>query len=178
MGNLLIELFSEEIPAGLQEMGAKNLEQSFLSILQEEGVKFGRSEIYWSPMRITLCVKNVNSRADNIKIEKRGPRKDSHELAIAGFAKSIGVKATQLIIKKTPKGYFYFYRYTKKGESSLKIIEKTLKKVINNFSWNKSMRWGSGSLKWVRPLHSILHFAKLPKQHVLCILLPDFPKIP
>jgi len=156
MGNLLIELFSEEIPAGLQEIGAKNLEHSFLSFLQEEGVKFGKSKIFWSPMRITLGVKNVNSSAENIEIEKRGPRKDAHELAITGFAKSIGVKVSQLIIEETSKGHFYFYRYTKKGENSIKIIERALKKVINNFSWSKSMRWGSGSLKWVRPLHSIL----------------------
>ena len=107
-------------------------------------------------MRLSLIIENVASCTDDLVIEKRGPRKDSNDMAIKGFAKSVGVKDTQLVLKDTAKGSFYFYSYAKKGEQSPIIIERVLKKIINNFSWSKSMRWGDGKLKWVRPLHSIL----------------------
>ena len=156
MPQLLIELYSEEMPAGLQEAGVQILKNSFINGLEEEGLTYGKSQIYWSPMRLSLIIENVASCTDDLVIEKRGPRKDSNDMAISGFAKSVGVKDTQLVLKDTTKGSFYFYSYAKKGEQSPIIIERVLKKIINNFSWSKSMRWGDGKLKWVRPLHSIL----------------------
>ena len=156
MPQLLIELYSEEMPAGLQEAGAQILKNSFINGLEEEGLTYGKSQIFWSPMRLSLIIENVASCTDDLVIEKRGPRKDSNDMAISGFAKSVGVKDTQLVLKDTAKGSFYFYSYAKKGEQSPIIIERVLKKIINNFSWSKSMRWGDGKLKWVRPLHSIL----------------------
>ena len=156
MPQLLIELYSEEMPAGLQEAGAQILKNSFINGLEEEGLTYGKSQIFWSPMRLSLIIDNVASCTDDLVIEKRGPRKDSNDMAIKGFAKSVGVKDTQLVLKDTAKGSFYFYSYAKKGEQSPIIIERVLKKIINNFSWSKSMRWGDGKLKWVRPLHSIL----------------------
>lgn len=156
MPQLLIELYSEEMPAGLQEAGAQILKNSFINGLEEEGLTYGKSQIFWSPMRLSLIIENVASYTDDLVIEKRGPRKDSNNMAISGFAKSVGVKDTQLVLKDTAKGSFYFYSYAKKGEQSPIIIERVLKKIINNFSWSKSMRWGDGKLKWVRPLHSIL----------------------
>ena len=156
MPQLLIELYSEEMPAGLQEAGAQILKNSFINGLEEEGLTYGKSQIFWSPMRLSLIIENVASYTDDLVIEKRGPRKDSNNMAISGFAKSVGVKDTQLVLKDTAKGSFYFYSYAKKGEQSPIIIERVLKKIINSFSWSKSMRWGDGKLKWVRPLHSIL----------------------
>ena len=156
MPQLLIELYSEEMPAGLQEAGAQTLKNSFINGFEEEGLTYGKSQIFWSPMRLSLIIENVASCTDDLVIEKRGPRKDSNDMAISGFAKSVGVKDTQLVLKDTAKGSFYFYSYAKKGEQSPIIIERVLKKIINNFSWSKSMRWGDGKLKWVRPLHSIL----------------------
>ena len=156
MPQLLIELYSEEMPAGLQEAGAQILKNSFINGFEEEGLTYGKSQIFWSPMRLSLIIENVASYTDDLVIEKRGPRKDSNNMAISGFAKSVGVKDTQLVLKDTAKGSFYFYSYAKKGEQSPIIIERVLKKIINNFSWSKSMRWGDGKLKWVRPLHSIL----------------------
>ena len=156
MPQLLIELYSEEMPASLQEAGAQILKNSFINGLEEEGLTYGKSQIFWSPMRLSLIIENVASYTDDLVIEKRGPRKDSNNMAISGFAKSVGVKDTQLVLKDTAKGSFYFYSYAKKGEQSPIIIERVLKKIINNFSWSKSMRWGDGKLKWVRPLHSIL----------------------
>ncbi|MBF87703.1 MAG: glycine--tRNA ligase subunit beta [Pelagibacterales bacterium] len=156
MPQLLIELYSEEMPASLQEAGAQILKNSFINGLEEEGLTYGKSQIFWSPMRLSLIIENVASYTDDLVIEKRGPRKDSNNMAISGFAKSVGVKDTQLVLKDTAKGSFYFYSYAKKGEQSPIIIERVLKKIINNFSWSKSMRWGDGKLKWIRPLHSIL----------------------
>ena len=114
MPQLLIELYSEEMPAGLQEAGAQILKNSFINGLEEEGLTYGKSQIYWSPMRLSLIIENVASCTDDLVIEKRGPRKDSNDMAISGFAKSVGVKDTQLVLKDTAKGSFYFYSYAKR----------------------------------------------------------------
>jgi len=156
MGQLLIELFSEEIPAGLQKSGAKNLETSFSKYLNENGLKFGESQVFWSPMRLVLCVEEVSHKTEDIYIEKRGPRIDAKKIAVIGFAKSFGVSENDLIIQETPKGEFYFYKYKKHGEDGKNIIKEAIKTVILKFPWSKSMRWGKGDLRWIRPLHSIL----------------------
>ena len=75
MPKLLIELLSEEMPAGLQEPGARYLRDSFLANLDREGLKYGESRIFWSPMRLCLIIQDVSSQTEDINIEKRGPRK-------------------------------------------------------------------------------------------------------
>jgi len=156
MPELLLELFSEEIPASLQESSIKRFEFMILNNFKEVGLNFAKSEVYWSPMRLTLCVEGLGPKSEDIEINKRGPRFDANVEAINGFAKGLKVHKRDLILEKTEKGKFYFYKNLKKGIKSELIIENAIKNIIVSFPWNKSMRWGSNNLKWIRPLHNIL----------------------
>ena len=156
MSELLIELFSEEIPANLQESSVKTFELMMLNNFKEEGLNYNKSEVYWSPMRLTLCVEGMDSKSKDISINKRGPRFDANDSAINGFARGLEVNKSDLIVEETEKGKFYFYKNLKKGTSAEIIIENAIKDIIVSFPWKKSMRWGSNNLKWIRPLHNIL----------------------
>ena len=156
MAELLVELYSEEIPAGLQESSAKTFETMLLKYFHGVGLNYEASEVFWGPMRLTVCVEGLTLKSSNIEINKKGPRVDANEMAINGFAKGLGVDVQRLSKIETDKGEFYFYKNTKEGISSLVIIEEAIKYLILNFPWKKSMRWGTNKLKWIRPLHKIL----------------------
>ena len=127
-----------------------------LNNFKEEGLNYNKSEVYWSPMRLTLCVEGMDSKSKDISINKRGPRFDANDSAINGFARGLEVNKSDLIVEETEKGKFYFYKNLKKGTSAEIIIENAIKDIIVSFPWKKSMRWGSNNLKWIRPLHNIL----------------------
>ncbi|MDG2000885.1 MAG: glycine--tRNA ligase subunit beta [Alphaproteobacteria bacterium] len=156
MSELLVELFSEEVPAGLQEPSIKRFEFMILNNFKEVGLNFTKSEVYWSPMRLTLFVEGLGLKSEDIEINKRGPRFDANSAAINGFANGLKVHTKDLIVEETEKGKFYFYKNLKKGIKSELVIEDAIKNIIVSFPWNKSMRWGSNNLKWIRPLHNIL----------------------
>ncbi|MDB9762706.1 glycine--tRNA ligase subunit beta [Alphaproteobacteria bacterium] len=156
MAELLVELYSEEIPAGLQETSVNTFKTLLVKSLLEAGLSFNKSEIFWSPMRLTVCVEGLALKSSDIEINKRGPRVDANEMAINGFAKGLGVAVKELCKIETDKGEFYFYRNTKKGINTSVIIEQSIKNIILNFPWKKSMRWGTNNLKWIRPLHKIV----------------------
>ena len=156
MSELLVELFSEEIPASLQEPSIKKFEFMILNNFKEVGLNFTKSEVYWSPMRLTLFVEGLGLKSEDIEINKRGPRFDANSAAINGFANGLKVHTKDLIVEETEKGKFYFYKNLKKGIKSELVIEDAIKNIIVSFPWNKSMRWGSNNLKWIRPLHNIL----------------------
>jgi glycyl-tRNA synthetase beta chain len=156
MAELLIELYSEEIPAGLQETSAHTFKTLLIKSFLEAGLSFNNSEIFWSPMRLTVCVEGLALKSSDTEVNKRGPRVDANEMAINGFAKGLGVAVKELSKIETDKGNFYFYRNTKKGITASVIIEESIKNIILNFPWKKSMRWGTNNLKWIRPLHKIV----------------------
>ena len=156
MAELLIELYSEEIPAGLQETSVHTFKTLLIKSFLEAGLSFNNSEIFWSPMRLTVCVEGLALKSSDTEINKRGPRVDANEMAINGFAKGLGVTVKELSKIETDKGNFYFYRNTKKGITASVIIEESIKNIILNFPWKKSMRWGTNNLKWIRPLHKIV----------------------
>ena len=156
MAELLIELYSEEIPAGLQETSVHTFKTLLIKSFLEAGLSFNNSEIFWSPMRLTVCVEGLALKSSDIEVNKRGPRVDANEMAINGFAKGLGVAVKELSKIETDKGNFYFYRNTKKGITASVIIEESIKNIILNFPWKKSMRWGTNNLKWIRPLHKIV----------------------
>ena len=156
MPELLIELFSEEIPANLQKSSVNTLEFMILNYFKEEGLSFQKSQVFWSPMRLSLSIEEVGLKSEDIEINKRGPRYDANDNAIEGFARGLKVNKTDLVIEDTEKGKFYFYKSFKKGIKAQTIIEEAIKKVIISFPWKKSMRWGSNNIKWIRPLHNIL----------------------
>ena len=156
MAELLIELYSEEIPAGLQETSVHTFKTLLIKSFLEAGLSFNNSEIFWSPMRLTVCVEGLALKSSDTEVNKRGPRVDANEVAINGFAKGLGVVVKELSKIETDKGEFYFYRNTKKGINASVIIEQSIKNIILNFPWKKSMRWGTNNLKWIRPLHKIV----------------------
>ena len=156
MAELLIELYSEEIPAGLQETSVHTFKTLLIKSFLEAGLSFNNSEIFWSPRRLTVCVEGLALKSSDTEVNKRGPRVDANEMAINGFAKGLGVAVKELSKIETDKGNFYFYRNTKKGITASVIIEESIKNIILNFPWKKSMRWGTNNLKWIRPLHKIV----------------------
>ena len=155
MTELLVELYSEEIPAGLQEISVNTFKSLLIKSFLEANLSFKNSEVFWSPMRLAVCVEGLALKSLDTEIDRRGPRIDANEMAINGFAKGLGVDVKELSIIETEKGKFYFYKNTKKGINSSVIIEESIKNIILNFPWKKSMRWGTNKLKWIRPLHKI-----------------------
>jgi len=156
MAELLVELYSEEIPAGLQETSVNTFKTLLVKSFLEAGLNFNSSDVFWSPMRLTVCIEGLALKSSDTEINKRGPRVDANEMAINGFAKGLGVAVKELSKIETDKGNFYFYRNTKKGITASVIIEESIKNIILNFPWKKSMRWGTNNLKWIRPLHKIV----------------------
>ena len=156
MPDLLIELLSEEIPARMQRKACSDLNKLFTNGITELGLTYKSSATFSTPRRLTLVLENVSSKSISRVEEKRGPRTDAPEVAIQGFLKNVGLELTQLEVRKEKKGEFYFASLRTEGRKADDIISVVLEEIVRNFPWPKSMRWGQNSLKWVRPLHSII----------------------
>ena len=137
MAELLVELFSEEIPANIQKSSIKNFESMILNNFIDVGLNYTTSEVFWSPMRLTLCIEGLDLKSEDLEINKRGPRSDANEAAVDGFAKGLNVKKRDLILENTDKGEFYFYKNLKKGLKAEIIIENAIKNSIVSFPWKK-----------------------------------------
>ena len=156
MPDLLIELFSEEIPARMQLRAAEDLKKRITDGLVEVGITYAGAAAFSTPRRLTLTLQGVLSESPTLKEERKGPRVDAPEQAIEGFLRGAGLTKDQLEIRDEKKGQVYFAVVEKPGRPAADIIAEVLENTIRNFPWPKSMRWGSGSLRWVRPLHSII----------------------
>ncbi|UTW57989.1 glycine--tRNA ligase subunit beta [Kordiimonas sp. SCSIO 12603] len=156
MADLLIELFSEEIPARMQGKAADDLKKIVTSTLKEAGLTFDVADAYSTPRRLALSVTNLPAATPDISEERRGPRVDAPEKALEGFMRGAGVTRDQLEEREEKKGTFFFAKIEKPGRAATEVIAEAVENAVRNFPWPKSQRWGSGSLKWVRPLHSIL----------------------
>ena len=156
MPDLLIELLSEEIPARMQRKASSDLEKLFTDGISELGLTYESSANFSTPRRLTLVLQNVSSTSLSRVEEKRGPRKDAPEKAIQGFLKNTGLELSQLEVRQEKKGEFYYASIRTEGREAAVIISAVLDKIVRNFPWPKSMRWGESSLKWVRPLHSLI----------------------
>ena len=156
MPDLLIELFSEEIPARMQVRAAEDLKKRITDGLVEAGITYAGAAAFSTPRRLTLTLQGVLSESPTLKEERKGPRVDAPEQAIEGFLRGAGLTKDQLEIRDEKKGQVYFAVVEKPGRPAADIIAEVLEHTIRNFPWPKSMRWGSGSLRWVRPLHSII----------------------
>ena len=163
MPDLLLELFSEEIPARMQRKAAGDLKKLVTDALVDGGLTYEGAKEYWTPRRLALDVRGISARSADIREERKGPRTDAPEQAIAGFLRGAGLESIdQAEVKSDPKkGDFYVAVIEKPGREAADIIAGVMPAIIQNFPWPKSMRWGeasreAGSLKWVRPLHSIL----------------------
>ena len=156
MPNLLIELFSEEIPARMQARAAQDLKKLVTTGLVEAGLTYGGAASFATPRRLTLAVEGLLAASPTLREERKGPRVDAPEQAIEGFLRGAGLTRDQLEIRDEKKGQVYFATIEKPGRAAPEIVAEVLENAVRNFPWPKSMRWGSGSLRWVRPLHTIL----------------------
>ncbi|MFG6582420.1 glycine--tRNA ligase subunit beta [Sulfitobacter sp. 1A12779] len=156
MPDLLIELFSEEIPARMQKRAGEDLQKLVTNGLVEAGLTYGSAAVFTTPRRITLALGDMLAASPRQVEERKGPKADAPEKAIEGFLRGAGLTRDQLEERDTPKGKVLFAKIEKPGRPAAEIVAEVLEQTIRNFPWPKSMRWGSGSLKWVRPLHSIL----------------------
>ncbi|MCX7564928.1 glycine--tRNA ligase subunit beta [Sulfitobacter sp. F26169L] len=156
MADLLIELFSEEIPARMQARAADDLKKLMTDGMVEAGLTYASAAAFVTPRRLCLTVEGLLDASPRTVEERKGPKADAPEKAIEGFLRGANLTRDDLEERDTPKGKILFAKITKEGRPAADIIAEVLEQTIRNFPWPKSMRWGSGSLKWVRPLHSIL----------------------
>lgn len=163
MPDLLLELFSEEIPARMQRKAAGELRSRVTNALVEAGLTYEGAREYWTPRRLTLDVRGLTARSADVSEERKGPRIDAPEKAIEGFLRGAGLSSIEdASIQSDPKkGEFYVAIIKKEGRDAEHIIAEVMPGIIRDFAWPKSMRWGAqsakpGSLRWVRPLQSIL----------------------
>jgi len=156
MPDLLIELFSEEIPARMQARAAEDLKKRVTDGLVEAGLTYAGAHALSTPRRLTLALEGVLDHSPTVREERKGPKVGAQDKAIEGFLRGAGLTRDQLEERDTPKGAVYFATIEKAGRPAADIIAEVLEDTIRNFPWPKSMRWGAGSLRWVRPLHSIL----------------------
>jgi len=140
----------------MQRKASSDLEKLFTDGISELGLTYESSANFSTPRRLTLVLQNVSNTSLSRVEEKRGPRKDAPEKAIQGFLTNTGLELSQLEVRQEKKGEFYYASIRTEGREAAVIISAVLDKIVRNFPWPKSMRWGESSLKWVRPLHSLI----------------------
>ncbi|AKO97350.1 glycyl-tRNA synthetase, tetrameric type, beta subunit [Marinovum algicola DG 898] len=156
MPDLLIELFSEEIPARMQARACDDLKKRMTDGLVEAGLTYASAAAFSTPRRLALTVEGLLAESPTVREERKGPKVGAPDKAIEGFLRGASVSRDDLEERETPKGAVYFATITKPGRPAAEIVAEVLEEVIRNFPWPKSMRWGAGSLRWVRPLHSVI----------------------
>lgn len=161
MPDLLLELFSEEIPARMQAKAADDLRRLVTDKLVAEGLVYEGAKAFATPRRLALTVHGIPARQPDLKTERRGPKVGGADAAVQGFLKATGLKSLdEAKIQRDPKGDFYIALIEKAGRDAIDVLAEILPVIIRTFPWPKSMRWGArsgkpGSLSWVRPLHAI-----------------------
>ena len=157
MAELLIELFSEEIPARMQAKAAEEFQRLVTTKLHDNGLHFTLARTYVTPRRLALVVEELPTAQPDVKDEKKGPRVGSPQPAIDGFLKSAGLKSVKDCVERdTGKGAFYFAIVEKKGAATADVLPGLIVEAIQQMPWPKSMRFADWTQRWVRPLHGIL----------------------
>jgi glycyl-tRNA synthetase beta chain len=162
MPDLLLELFSEEIPARMQARAAEDLRKAVTARLVDAGLVYEGAKTFVTPRRLALAVHGVPARQADVREEKKGPRVGAPDNAIAGFLKAAGLSSiSEAKVQPDRKGDFYVAMIDQPGRAAIEVIAEIVSQVIRTFPWPKSMRWGAeskepGALNWVRPLHSIV----------------------
>jgi glycyl-tRNA synthetase beta chain len=157
MPDLLLEFFSEEIPARMQARAAGDLKKMVTDRLVAAGLVYEGAKAFATPRRLALTVQGVPVRQPDLKEERKGPKVGAPEQAIAGFLRAAGLTSIdQAKVQADKKGDFYVAITEKAGRDTLAVLAEMIPEIVCGFPWPKSMRWGSGKLNWVRPLHSII----------------------
>src|SRR5271154_6578302 len=143
MPDLLLELFSEEIPARMQARAAEDLRKLVTDRLVDAGLVYDGAKAFVTPRRLALSVHGLPARQPDLREEKKGPRVGAPDNAIAGFLKGAGLKSiSEAKVQPDKKGDFYVAVIEKPGRAAIEVIGEILTAVIKTFPWPKSMRWG------------------------------------
>ena len=156
MAEFLLELFSEEIPAGMQARAAADLERLVTAGLTEAGLGWSATEAHATPRRLVLWVDGLPLAQPDSTEERKGPKVDAPEKAIAGFLRATGLTLEQCQQRDTPKGPVWFALIERTGRPAGEVLVDIIGRAMRDLPWPKSMRWGEGGFRWVRPLHHIL----------------------
>jgi glycyl-tRNA synthetase beta chain len=175
MPDLLLELRSEEIPARMQRKAAGDLKKLVTDALVEAGLTYEGAREYWTPRRLTLDIRGMNARSADQREEIKGPSTKAPEQAVQGFLRKAGLSSVSdaQVVSDPKKGDFYVAVISRPGRAAEEIVAEVMPGIIRNFPWPRSMRWGSASmpkgasfggvegkgsesLRWVRPLQSIV----------------------
>lgn len=157
MPDLLLELLSEEIPARMQKRAADDLQRFVSDALTAASLSYDSVEAHSTPRRLALSVTGLPDKQPDLREERRGPRVDAPEKAIAGFLGSAGLTSVdECETRETDKGTFLFIVTEKKGEGTTAVLPGLIAEAVHALSWAKSMRWAGNGFRWVRPLHSVL----------------------
>ncbi|GBF59376.1 glycine-tRNA ligase beta subunit [Candidatus Phycosocius bacilliformis] len=158
MPQFLLELFSEEIPARMQKKAAEDLKKLLMDALSKAGFLPAGIETFSAPRRLVAVVEGLPERTADVREERKGPRTDAPTQAIEGFLRGAGLSdiSQARVVNDPKKGDFYVADLVKPGRATPDALAEIVPDIIRNFPWPKSMRWGEGSLRWVRPLHRIL----------------------
>jgi glycyl-tRNA synthetase beta chain len=165
MPDLLLELLSEEIPARMQAKAADDLRRLVTDALVERGLAYEGAKAFATPRRLALVIGGLPARQPDRREERKGPRVGAPEKAIEGFLKATGLASIdEAVVQSDPKGDFYVARIERPGRAATEVIAEIMPEIIRGFPWPKSMRWGAGTLRWVRPLHSIVATFGVPQE--------------
>ncbi|MFP6688822.1 MAG: glycine--tRNA ligase subunit beta [Alphaproteobacteria bacterium] len=156
MAELLFELLSEEIPARMQAKAAADLKRLVCDGLKEARLDHDGAQTFVTPRRLALVVDGLSAEQPDISIERKGPKVDAPEKAIQGFLKSAGVTLDECEQRETPKGMVWFAVSEEKGRPTAEVLADLIPAALEKLAWAKSMRWGEGRARWVRPIHSLL----------------------
>jgi glycyl-tRNA synthetase beta chain len=152
MADFLLELLSEEIPARMQANARNELARLFAECTEAAGLKTGPIDVHSTPRRLVLIARDVAEATDASSEETKGPRTSAPPQALEGFLRKTGLSREQL----EERDGVYFAVIAREGRPASEILGNTVKRIVADFPWPKSMRWGGGSLRWVRPLHGIV----------------------
>jgi len=155
MAEVFIELFGEEIPARMQEAAERRLAEALAHALAENGLGGDKAKTWSGPRRLAVAIDDVALMQADLSEERRGPRADAPPAAIEGFLNAAGISRDEAEIRSTPKGDFLFAVIERKGAAARDILPGLIAGVLEEFSWPKSMRWGRGRARWIRPLSRI-----------------------
>jgi glycyl-tRNA synthetase beta chain len=152
MADFLLELLSEEIPARMQAKARNDLARLFAECASEAGLQTGAIDVFSTPRRLALIARDVADATEASREEVKGPRTSAPPQALEGFLRKTGLTEEQL----EERDGIYFAVIERAGRSAAEILADTIRRIVAEFPWPKSMRWGAGSLRWVRPLHGIV----------------------
>ncbi|MCP5369411.1 MAG: glycine--tRNA ligase subunit beta [Rickettsiaceae bacterium] len=156
MSELLLELFSEEIPALMQVPASESYKKIFENFLLQQQVKYESIKVFCGPRRITIYIEGLPAYIDPITNEIKGPKIDAPQNAITGFYQSHQISQEELIIKKIKDIEYYFFIQKTEAKKTSELFRNALGELIDSYTWPKSMYWGKSEFKWVRPLRNIL----------------------